>query len=102
MTEPTRDIPRRVAPAGQRAPMRPSGRRRRRRVAAGGRVAATGVSAGAMLGIIGAIGAHSPPTGATTKLVAAPVTDPPATTATRPTDDPHHDRVAGRAPGRSS
>ena len=58
-------------------------KRRRRHKAAGARVAATGLGAGALLGIVGAFGAHAAPTGATTKAAFAPGSVP-ATVARRP------------------
>jgi hypothetical protein len=47
--------------------------RRRRHKAAGGRVAASGLGAGALLGIVGALGAHAPSTAAATKLASTPL-----------------------------
>jgi hypothetical protein len=60
---------------------------RRRRKAAGGRIAVTGASAGALLGIVGAIAAHSVPSAAT-RRVASPATTPSRHAATRPTAAP--------------
>lgn len=51
--------------------------RRRRHKAAGARVAASGLGAGALLGIVGALGAHASPA-ATTKAATAPRAMPAA------------------------
>ena len=62
--------------------------RRRRHKAAGARVAVTGMSVGALLGVVGAIGASSMPSASKTRRVASPATTPrrvPARAATTPT-----------------
>ncbi len=51
-------------------------KRRRRRKAAGGRVAATGMGAGALLGIVGAIGVQSAVPKAPSRLASAQVASP--------------------------
>jgi hypothetical protein len=68
-------------------PPQKAAKRRRRRKAAGGRIAVTGVSAGALLGIVGAIAAHSLPSAAT-RRVASTATTPSRHVSTQPTATP--------------
>ena len=68
---------------GTREPNSLPRRRRRRRAAPAGRVAATGLSASALLGIVGVIGAHASPTGATAKLASTRSIEPTAASARR-------------------
>jgi hypothetical protein len=66
----------------------PAARRRRPHKAGGGRIVATGFGAGALLGIVGAIGASSPPASGTSAPPpvrrAAPLDATTATTRPRP------------------
>jgi len=57
---------------------------RRRHKAAGGRIAVTGLSAGAVLGIVGALGAHAVPSTSQTRRVALVAAPPPHVRAPRP------------------
>ena len=59
-------------------------KRRRRHKAAGGRIAASGLGAGALFGIIGALGAHAASTGSSAKAVSPPRAIPTAAVARRP------------------
>ena len=64
-------------------------KRRRRHKAAGGRVAASGLGAGALLGIVGALGAHAATTAGTTKAASVPRSMPAAVALRRvPTTTP--------------
>jgi hypothetical protein len=61
-----------VSGAQPKAPPAPFVRRRRRHKAAGSRVLATGLSAGALFGVVGAIGGHAAPLQSGRRLASAP------------------------------
>jgi hypothetical protein len=63
-------------------------RRRRRHRAAGGRVIATGISAGALFGVVGAIGAHSLPSTSRARRVTSAATASARRTSPRPAATP--------------